>query len=107
MKGLKQKILSVFDELPQRYFIAAQMANEIGYPTNEYGYFSTCKNVRIAMTKLCKEGFLYQWVTGNGQSPSALSNTATYSVNYLRRDSDLAKTLLNNPNRTLDGYRIR
>lgn len=107
MKNLRKKIISVYEKLPQRSFIAADMGRELGYILDESGYFATCKNVRVALTNLCKEGYLYQWITGNGLSPSGISNTCTYSVNYLRRDSDLAKRLLSNPNRELIGYRIR
>jgi hypothetical protein len=107
MKGLKQKIIEVYESMPQRAFIASEMAKEIGYELDEYGYFATCKNVRVAMTKLCKDGYLYQWITGNGMSPSSISNTCTYSIHYMRRDSNLAKTLLTHPNRTISGYRIR
>lgn len=88
-------------------FTAADIAREMGLPLAETGYFDTAPNVRRILTKLCKEGYLYQWITGNGISPSALSNTPTYNVNYLKRDSELAITLLNNPNRTINGYRIR
>lgn len=89
------------------YFTAADIAREIGYPLNENGYFDSCPNVRRVLTKLCKEGKLYQWITGNGMSPSAISNTPKYNVNYLKVESDLANTLLNHPNRELVGYRIR
>lgn len=88
-------------------FTAADIAREIDYPLNESGYFDTCPNIGRVLTKLCKEGKLYLWITGNGMSPSALSNTPKYNVNYLKVDSDLANTLLNHPNRELVGYRIR
>lgn len=88
-------------------FTAADIAREIDYPLNESGYFDTCPNIRRVLTKMCKDGKLYQWITGNGMSPSALSNTPKYNVNYLKVDSDLANILLNHPNRELVGYRIR
>lgn len=103
---LKQRILSVLANR-QGKFSAVDIAEEIGYPIDNIGCLSTCKNVRVILTKLCKDGLLYQWITGNGLSPFAITNTAKYSVEYLRRDSELAKTLLEHPNRTLTGYRIR
>lgn len=103
---LKERILSVLVNR-QGKFSAVDIAGEIGYPIDRFGCLSTCKNVRVILTKLCKEGLLYQWITGNGLSPFSLTNTAKYSVYYLRRDSNLAKTLLEHPNRTLVGYRIR
>ena len=103
---LKERILSVLANR-QGKFSAVDIAEEIGYPIDGFGCLSTCKNVRVILTNLCKEGLLYQWITGNGLSPYAITNTAKYSVEYLRRDSELAKTLLEHPNRTLAGYRIR
>lgn len=103
---LKERIISVLANR-QGKFSVVDIAEEIGYPVDSFGCLATCKNVRVVLTKLCKEGLLYQWVTGNGLSPFAITNTAKYSVDYLRRDSELAKTLLDHPNRTLVGYRIR
>lgn len=106
MKDLRQTILNTIADR-NCMFTAVTIAEEIGYPLDYSAYYPTCKNVRVILTKLCKEGILYQWIIGEGRSVSSLSNTPTYSVNYLRRDSPLAKTLLNHPNRTLDGHRIR
>jgi hypothetical protein len=88
-------------------FIAADIARAINYPMKETGYFDTCPQIRRVLTKLCKNGVLYQWITGNGMSPSAISNTPKYNVNYLKRNSDLASILLKHPNRQLVGYRFR
>lgn len=103
---LKERILSVLANR-QGKFSAVDIAEEIGYPIDGFGCLATCKNVRVVLTNLCKDGLLYQWITGNGLSPFAITNTAKYSVDYLRRDSELAKTLTTHPNRTLVGYRIR
>ena len=106
MINLTDQILNVISNR-QGKFTAVDIAEEIGYPLNETAYFPSCRNVRVILTKLCKEGLLYQWITGNGLSPTSIGNTSTYTVNYLRRDSDLASILLNHSNRKLIGYRIK
>lgn len=103
---LMKRILPVLANR-QGKFTAVDIAEEIGYPLDKSAYYPTCPNVRVALTKLCKSGLLYQWIIGEGMSASAISNTPNYTVNYLRRDSNLAKTLTEHPNRELVGYRIR
>lgn len=103
---LRERVLSVLQDREGK-FTAVDIANEIGYPLKDDAVYPTCPNVRRMLTKLCKEGILFQWVTGNGISPFTISEVPTYTVNYLRRDSNLAKTLTEHPNRILTGYRIR
>lgn len=103
---LMERILPVLANR-QGKFTAVDIANEIQYPLDESAYYPTCPNVRRALTKLCKRGLLYQWIIGEGLSASEISNTPNYTVNYLRRDSSLAKILTEHPNRELVGYRIR
>ena len=105
-KTLRDKIMSELDNRKYGKFDAESIADAIGVPLkgNLYG---TTPNVRRVLTQLCKEGLLYQWVLGNGMQPFALTRTATYNIYYLHRDSELANTLINHPNRTIKGYRIR
>lgn len=103
---LRERVLSVLQNREGK-FTAVDIANDIGYPLKDDAVYPTCPNVRRMLTKLCKEGILFQWITGNGRSPFGFSKVPTYDVNYLRRDSNLAKILIENPNRILTGYRIR
>jgi hypothetical protein len=104
--GLRKKILCAINGRKGK-FTAVQIAEEIGYTLKHEGVYPTCPNVRRMLTQLCKEGLLYQWITGNGMSPFAISEVPTYDVNYLLRTSELAEVLINHPNRILNGYRIR
>ena len=56
--------------------------------------------------KLCKQGVLYQWVIGTGGGLDGMTyNSHKWELYYLKRDTDLAKTLLER--RELNGYRFR
>jgi hypothetical protein len=103
---LKDRVLSFINSRGNGYYTAADVAREIGYPLTD-GYFETCPQVRRVLTSLCKAGLLYQWITGNGLGPSGITATPKYNVNFLRRDCELAQTLISHPNRTIVGYRIR
>lgn len=106
MSELKKRIMEHVQGLGH-WFTAVDVATALGVELDASHYFPKCTRVRRILTELCKDGMLYQFITGEGRMPSGITKTATYSVNYLNRNTELANTLLTHPNRRLNGYRIR
>lgn len=106
MSKLKKRVIEHVQGLGH-WFTAVDVAAALHVELDSSHYYPTCPKVRRILTELCKEGVLYQFITGEGRMPSGITKTATYSVNYLNRNSELANRLLNHPNRRLNGYRIR
>lgn len=106
---IKEKIIEFLETPSGKHskYTALEVAEAIGHPIALTGYYGHCPQVGRVLTQLCKEGVLYQWVTGNGSSPVAFTNVAKYDVNYLRQDSQLAKDLKQSPSRILKGYRFK
>lgn len=104
--GFKKRVLAV---IPNHKFTASDIAKEIDYPTQmKNSFFETCPQVSKILLSLCKEGLLYQWVIGTGGGLNGMTyNSHKWELYYVKRDTELAKTLVSHPNRIVSGYRIR
>ncbi len=107
--SIKEKVRIAVAEKTGGRFSAVDLAHDIGVPT-KYGNasYEVCPSVTKELLKLCKDGVLYQWVIGTGGRLDGITfNGYCWEMYYLRRDSDLAKTLIEHPNRIVNGHRIR
>jgi len=97
----------VVSALPNHKFTASDIAEAIDYKTQmKNGFYETCPQISKILLKLCKQGVLYQWVIGTGGGLDGMTyNSHNWELYYLKRDTDLAKTLLEI--RELNGYRFR
>lgn len=106
MPPTKQKIISV---LPEGRFCAQDIAELLGVETiSKNGFNQLAPSITRQLLALCKEGLLYQWIIGTGGGLDGISyNSHKWELYYLKRDCELAKTLLQNRSKYLNGYRFK
>ena len=103
---LMERVVSV---LPNAKFTASDIAEAIGYKTQmKNSFYETCPQISKILLKLCKQGVLYQWVIGTGGGLDGMTyNSHKWELYYVKRDSNLAKQLLESRGKYLSGYRFR